>query len=179
MKKQNIIILGVFIFTLIIFSLFSCGEIKQNEEVLEEETFSDDDEIVEMPKYVDIVLSGELERTGSYNVPAHWNLKMLFDYAGVKANGDISGFNLTDMVEDGICYDVPKASDNIKKEAGKININTASIDELVTIPGIGEVLAKRIISYREQYPFCDINEIKNVIGIGDYVYEKIKNFITV
>ncbi len=62
----------------------------------------------------------------------------------------------------------------------KININTAYILDLQALPGIGEVMAERIIEYREQKKgFKKIDEIMNVKGIGDKKYEKIKDYITV
>ncbi|GMB10799.1 MAG: helix-hairpin-helix domain-containing protein [Candidatus Improbicoccus devescovinae] len=62
-----------------------------------------------------------------------------------------------------------------------ININTADNQELSeNLPGIGEVIAERIIHYRENNGgFYDIQEIKNVKGIGEAIFEKIKNKITV
>ncbi len=61
-----------------------------------------------------------------------------------------------------------------------ININTASVDELITLNGIGESKAQAIIEYRNSIGlFKNINEIKNVKGIGEAVYEKIKDFISV
>lgn len=60
-----------------------------------------------------------------------------------------------------------------------ININTATKEELMTLTGIGEAKADAIISYREKMPFTKIEDIKNVSGIGDSVYEEIKNHITV
>ena len=62
----------------------------------------------------------------------------------------------------------------------KININTASIIDLQTLPGIGEAKAKAIIDYRDtEGIFNTIEDIKKVSGIGDNLYEKIKDYITV
>lgn len=67
-----------------------------------------------------------------------------------------------------------------KTVTGKVNINTATSSELQTLNGIGEAKAKAIIEYREKNGnFEKIEDIKNVSGIGDSVYEKIKDNITV
>lgn len=62
---------------------------------------------------------------------------------------------------------------------GKININTATKEMLLSLDGIGEVYSMRIIEYREKTKFSTIEEIKNVSGIGEKTFEKIKNKITV
>ena len=60
-----------------------------------------------------------------------------------------------------------------------ININTATKEILQTLPGIGESKAKAIIQYREEHGnFSNIEELKNVEGIGDKLYEDIKIYIT-
>lgn len=65
-------------------------------------------------------------------------------------------------------------------ENALININTATETELMSLTGIGESKAKAIISYRQENGnFASIEDIKNVTGIGDSVFEKIKNNITV
>lgn len=62
----------------------------------------------------------------------------------------------------------------------KVNINTATQEELDTLPGIGPSIASKIIDYREQNgKFNSIEEIKEVSGIGDAKYEKIKDSITI
>lgn len=61
----------------------------------------------------------------------------------------------------------------------KVSINTASKEELMTLNGIGESKANSIITYRTRTPFKEIAEIMNVSGIGESVYEKIKDFITI
>lgn len=64
-------------------------------------------------------------------------------------------------------------------DTGKISLNSATIEELMTLPGIGESKAKLIIEYRNTNKgFKEIEEIKNVKGIGNSVYEKIKDFLT-
>ena len=66
-------------------------------------------------------------------------------------------------------------SDNTKL----VNINTASINELTSLTGIGESKALAIVAYRTKTPFKSIEELKNISGIGDSLYAKIKDNITV
>lgn len=64
--------------------------------------------------------------------------------------------------------------------SGKINLNTASSAQLDSLPGIGTAYAQRIIDYRTSNGgFKSIEEIKNVKGIGDKTFEKLKNLITI
>ena len=63
---------------------------------------------------------------------------------------------------------------------GKVNINTANAAALQTIPGIGPSKADRIIEYREsEGKFNEIDDIKNISGIGNKTFESIKEYITV
>lgn len=62
--------------------------------------------------------------------------------------------------------------------AAPLDINRAAREELMKLPGIGPVLAERIVAYREQNgPFSDISEIKEVSGIGEKRFERIKPWI--
>lgn len=72
------------------------------------------------------------------------------------------------------------SNDNYLEVDTKISLNTATIELLIALPGIGESKAKNIISYREQNGnFNNIEEIMNVSGIGESAFEKIKEYITV
>lgn len=63
--------------------------------------------------------------------------------------------------------------------SGKININTASADELTSLPGIGEKLSVRIVAYREENgPFANLSDLKNISGIGESKLNAIKDYIT-
>jgi len=71
-------------------------------------------------------------------------------------------------------------TDNINNKNILININTASLEELMTIKGFGKTKAQSIIDYRTKNGnFINIEDIKNVKGIGDSTYDKIKAYITV
>ena len=68
---------------------------------------------------------------------------------------------------------------NIESNNKKVSINNASKEQLMTLPGIGEAKANSVIEYRTSNgDFKAIEEIKNVSGIGDLVFEKIKDYIT-
>ena len=72
------------------------------------------------------------------------------------------------------CYNENSSSNNL------ININTATLDELMTLSGIGESKAKAIIEYRNTNGnFQKIEDIVNVSGISETIYDKIKNYITI
>ena len=81
----------------------------------------------------------------------------------------------------GMAYITQQPSENTSAFTnGKLNINYAAVEDIMLLPGIGEVLAQRIVDYRNTNgPFATINELMNVKGIGLSSLEKISNYITV
>ena len=74
----------------------------------------------------------------------------------------------------------PPASAATKTPLGKINLNTATLEELDQLPGIGPSIAQRIIDYRNQNSaFKKIDDLKKVRGIGDALFDQIKELVTV
>ena len=70
--------------------------------------------------------------------------------------------------------------DNGKLQAIRININTASVDELEKLPGIGKVLAARIVAHREKYGlFRRAEHLMMVQGISDHKFRAIRDLVTV
>lgn len=79
-------------------------------------------------------------------------------------------------IENNTCIENPITNIEINSESsGKVSLNSASLEELMTLNGIGESKAKLIIEYRNKTPFKSIEEITNIKGIGQATYEKIKD----
>ena len=102
-------------------------------------------------------------------------IEYIMKYHFEEMRDNISSFKL---VESKDVKDI-KNETALKKEI-KISLNKATLDELLQISGIGESKAKAILTYREENgEFKSIEDIKNVSGIGEALFEKIKDQITV
>jgi competence protein ComEA len=143
------------------------------------------------PMVVDV--SGAVPRPGVYDLPDGSRVKDAVQAAGgFLASADKATINLAAPLEDGQKLEIPfisgleptpisvASTDNGGVPGPLIDINTATLEELDTLPGIGPTLAQAIIDYREQNgPFLSIEDIMFVEGIGPAKFELIKALITV
>lgn len=136
-------------------------------------------------------VAGAVSSPGVYTLPADSRVDDAVRVAGATADADLSQLNLAQKLADGQKITVPVAgatpadgssaattadSDN----GGLININTATQEELESLPSIGEVRAQAIITYREEHSgFRTIDELKEVSGIGDKIFADISPHVTV
>ncbi len=108
---------------------------------------------------------------------------------GVLPEGDASRLNLAAPLSDGQEVRVPLIAPSpapgtpqtaTSSGSGKINLNTATLEELESLPGVGPVLAQRIIEYRDQHgPFQSVDDLLNVDGIGPALLNKIRDLVEV
>ena len=79
------------------------------------------------------------------------------------------------MLSTGVAFAAAKPA-----PAGKVNINTATVEQLTTLPGVGPKLAARIVEHRQKAGgFKSAQELMNVRGIGEKNFEKIQGYLTV
>lgn len=176
----------------------------QNSSATEEDSYDEDsgkEELSEEKVFVDI--KGMIAHPGVYEVSKNSRVNDVIALAGGLIEGaDTSLINLAKIVTDEmtiIVYSTKEVEEKYKqevctcdcsyitndacltsKEESPININTASLEELLKIPKIGSAKATAIIEYRKEHGlFKSIDEIKNVSGIGDALFEEIKMYLTI
>lgn len=207
--KNPIIYIGIVCFLLLsnIFSVLYFLIIRKEEkivcepcpEVILEPLEKVEEEIIIPTFKVDI--KGYVKNPGVYEVKEGTIINELISMAGgVKNGGTTENINLSKKLyaEDMIVVlsktELKKVnstntttSSNVTKNPSeiqdigqkKISLNKATKEELMTLSGIGEAKALSIIAYRTEKPFTDISEIINISGIGESIYEKIKDNITI
>jgi competence protein ComEA len=144
-------------------------------------------------------VAGAVVRPGVYEMEENSRVEDAVEAAGgFVVEADKNALNLAAHLEDGERLDIPYVAGFIPDEesgfvvitegtpsplAGGddlVDINTASVEELDKLPGIGATIAQRIVEYRETNgPFATIEDIINVPGIGTATFEEIKDLITV
>lgn len=151
-----------------------------------------------------VYVEGEVSVTGKMYFYDTDTVLNLLRASGYTEYTNTSSLKLDEKLKDGTTYNISIVDDNEKTinienkttqvpvidtstnsnisvnvdESDKININKATLEELKTLPGIGDARAKKIIAYRETTPFGNINDLKNVDGISEAIYEGISSYIT-
>lgn len=130
-------------------------------------------EDIDLNKTIEVEVRGQVvEKT--INLPIGSTFNDLLKEIELVDGYDISSYSLNQVLYNKQIIVIPK-----QKEYQLISINSASISELCTLPGIGESTAEKIIEYRNNYGgFNCLEELKNISGIGEKKYEKIKELIT-
>jgi len=165
---------------------------KEKIEVVKDKTGEEKTDIQSNKKVV-IDVGGEVIRPGVYELDEGGRINdALVTAGGLGAGADRDwvekNLNKAERLIDGQKIYIPKIGEEIKASSqvlgktdkldSKIRLNTATAEQLDTLSGIGPALASRIIDYRDKNGgFKDINELKLVSGIGDKLFEKIKDEI--
>jgi competence ComEA-like helix-hairpin-helix protein len=107
-------------------------------------------------------------------------LLLIFNNSQINPNFIPTSDSTEEYLESSIKSIICENTSHNKQEYTPINLNFASIDELKSLPGIGDVKAKNIIVWREKYGnFKNISELMYISGISDTLFQQICNMITV
>ncbi len=202
MKNRIIggIILFLLAFAFIIYQNKNYPVSNAREDIFEEKTDENaiEDEPKEIKKIV-VCITGEILNPGTYEMPLGARVKDLVDMAGgLKDSSDIARLNLArKLIDEDMIFIPQKAltheqtieNSNVSQiksithqsnDLSKINLNTATIAELDSIPGIGKVTAEKIIQFREQKGFfSSIEQLMEVDRIGETTFNKIKEYVEI
>ena len=153
-----------------------------------------EDGTANQPIVVDV--RGAVNRSGVYTLPPGARVNDAITVAGgVSAEADLASLNLARRLRDGEVVSVAQipvlgsspvppassaAGDNADSPTLRVNLNTASAAELDALPGIGSVIAQRIVEFREETgPFRDVDDLILVEGISDRTVDGFRDLVTV
>lgn len=202
-KKQKLIIGIVGGFMLFFIGYYIMNKTENSNYYVEEKELNEiandneDINLVEEEK-IKVHIMGEVQNEGVIQIDKDARIADVIEKAGgLKEKADLSKINLAYQVKDGQKIYIPNEEEDFdeeyieedagegvlpeeKKTGGKVNINTAKQTELETLTGVGPSTALKIINYRNQNgDFNNIEDLKNVPGIGESKFENIKNDICV
>ncbi len=172
----------------ILISILSLGACKRDEAevlMLEEAQFeTEEEEAVEVSKSIYVYVCGAVMNEGVYELPegsrGYEAIQMAGGFTDVAVT---TAVNQAAVLQDEMTLYVPNYSEFVEEQSaddGKVNLNLASKEELMTLPGVGESKASSIISYRENNNgFKSIEEIMEIDGIKEGLFEKVKNYIKI
>lgn len=146
-------------------------------------------------------VAGAVQKPGVVSLPLGSRIHQAIDAAGgASAHAELNGLNLAQVLSDGAKIHVPavgeaaaNAPSGVAGESGAtggaaesngtpgmVNINTATVDELETLPRVGPVTAQRIVDWRKEHgPFASVDELDAIDGIGPKLVESLQKLVTV
>lgn len=160
----------------------------QEMENLENVEISEETETDTSEKVIYVQVSGAVVSPGVYELPEGSRVFEAIELAGgLTQEADAGQMNQAQVLSDGQMIYVMRQGESVEEgeseaesEDGKVNLNTATEEELMTLPGIGQAKAKSIIVWREENgDFTRIEDLMEIEGIKDGVFSKIKDSIKV
>ena len=125
------------------------------------------------PTLMEVEIKGAISNPGVYTLKRNSSISTLIKRSRpLLENADTSRISFTHILQDQDVVVIPKI-----KEIKLISLNSATKEELQTLPGIGPSIAQRIIDYRESSTFQTLEQIKDVKGIGEALFNKIQDKI--
>jgi competence protein ComEA len=129
-----------------------------------------------------VYISGNVEDPGVYSLPAGSRIQDLVEAAGGPLPAsELDSINLAELLSDSQHVHIPvtgETASDIINSTFPLDLNSATAEDLDTIPGIGPVLAGEIVSYREQNgDFSSLGDLLNVTGIGEAKLNDIMEYL--
>lgn len=142
------------------------------------------DEDVAAPAEIKVHVAGAVQHAGVYTLQEGQRVEDAIQLAGMAENADVDALNRAAILSDGQKIVVPVVGEARQDARGQeddlIDLNQADLQQLMTLPGIGEVKAQAIIDYREQQGnFKTIEDLQQVQGIGSAIFLQIKSKIKI
>ena len=127
------------------------------------------------PSTKQVEVKGEVNNPGVVTLKWEGTAQDAIEKAGgLTETADTQSISLMEQVSPDTVLVIP----SIQETKDLVSINNASWEELDTLPGVGPSIAQRIIEYRKEQPFTSLDDLKNVKGIGDKTFEKMKEQIS-
>ena len=133
-----------------------------------------------------VFVVGAVQSPGVYSLPYGSRIENAVKAAGgLTSIANIEGVNLAGLLRDGQQVFVPSRIEPSStlppsERIGLVDLNRATLQDLMTLPGIGETRAQDILDYRQQIgSFTNLEELMNVRGIGQSTFDKLKMYITI